>query len=190
MRKIILTIILALGTITVNAQETAVQIKVENKKAGNYWIEVADRNCGAQSNGINSYGKHYSWSMGSKASERKVADVAGRACTEFVGGGHSDWRLPVIEEVWALMHKCIPGAVYATLKSERGDTEVYFPYAGMIDPDTTEPIMVDKGGYFWSAYGSGGSETAVVLEFSDGFANNPTLSKKGQASVRCVRNAQ
>ena len=176
-----------LGATEINAQEVTVQIKVTNKKTGDYFIEVADRNCGAQSNGINSYGEYYPWSNGTKASELKASDAAGKACAEFRGAGHTDWRLPAPEEVRALMEKCKTETTYATIQSDKGDTTavVYLPYAGIIELGKAEPIRVGKYGYFWTAASYGG--TAVVLELSKNFANNPGNSKKERLSVRCVR---
>lgn len=189
MKNLILTFILTLAIMDLHAQETSVQIKVNNKKTGDYWIEVADRNCGAQSNNINSYGKYYSWSDGGNSKDRKAPDAAAKACKEFQGGGYTDWRLPAIEEVWALMSKCKTFATYASLQSERGDATaiIYFPYAGMIEPETNEPIELNQRGYFWTAYGKGGSTIGVSLDLTNGGANNPGIPKKSKLSVRCVR---
>lgn len=175
-----------------NAQETSVQIKVTNKKTGDYWIEVADRNCEAQSNGINAYGAYYSWNDGEKAKDRKTAGAAVKACKEFQGGGHTDWRLPEIEEVWALMRKCKTHLAHASLQNERGDTTavIYFPYAGMIEQNAQKPTELNQRGYFWTAFGKGGSALGVALDLAKGFANNPGIPKKAKLSVRCVRSVK
>ncbi|MEG0518847.1 MAG: DUF1566 domain-containing protein [Bacteroidales bacterium] len=189
MKEIILSFTLVLVIINLSAQEISVQIKVAGKKTSDYWIEVADRNCGAQSNGINSYGKYYSWSEGEKSAERKSPDAAAKACKEFQGGGHNDWRLPEIEEIWVLMKKCKTHPTYASLQSEQGDTTaiIYFPYAGMIEPNAKAPIELNQRGYFWSAFGKGGSALGVALDLANGFVNNPGIPKKSKSSVRCVR---
>lgn len=189
MKNLILTFILTLAIMDLNAQETSVLIKVTNKKLGDYWIEVADRNCGVQSNGINSYGKYYTWSDGENSKDRKTPDAAAKACKEFQGGGHTDWRLPIIEEVWALMRECKTHSTYASLQNKRGDTAgiIYFPYAGIIDPETNETIELNQRGYFWTAYGKGGSAIGVALELANGVTNNPGIPKKSKLSVRCVR---
>lgn len=189
MKRIILSFILILVVMNLSAQETSVQIQVTNKKTGDYWMEVADRNCGAQSNGINSYGKYYSWSDGEKSSDRKSPDAAAKACKEFQGGGHTDWRLPEIEEIWALMKKCKTHSAYASLQSERADTTaiIYLPYAGMIEPNAKAPIELSQRGYFWSAFGKGGSTVGVALDLANGFVNNPGIPKNSKLSVRCVR---
>ena len=189
MIKIIFILLLTMSTLSLKAQEVIVEIKVSNKEIGDYWIQVADRNCGANSNGLNSYGDYYSWSLGEKAKERKVCDAASKACDEFNGGGHSDWRLPETREVMALMTKCKPEARYATLKSERVDTAatIYFPYAGMISEEKTKPTRIGKVSFFWTSNGYNSSKYALALTFSEGFYNNPLESKKDKLSVRCVR---
>lgn len=189
MRKLILLFTLAVAFMNLNAQEKSAQIKVTNKKTGDYWIEVADRNCKAQSNGINAYGAYYSWSEGENSKDRKVPDAAAKACKEFQGGGYTDWRLPEIEEVWALMRKCKTHSAYASLQNEKGDTTavIYFPYAGIIENEALKPVELNQRGYFWTAFGKGSSAIGVALDLAKGFANNPGISKKSKLSVRCVR---
>lgn len=186
MKKIFI-LLLALNFARVSAQEVTVEVKILDKKTGEYWIQVADKNCGAKSNSINSYGEYYSWSTEKNA---KVSDEASKACTEFRGdGGHTDWRLPNSKELLVIMNKCKREENYATLKNERGDTTsvIFFPYSGMISQEKgNEPYNVGKFGYFWGE-NSFRSTGAIAMILSKGYYNNPSEAKQNKFSVRCVR---
>ncbi|MEG0814399.1 MAG: DUF1566 domain-containing protein [Mucinivorans sp.] len=184
-KKIIL--LLALSFARVSAQEVIVEIKILDEKKGNYWVQVADRNCGAKSNGINSYGEYYSWSTEKNV---KVSDEASKACAEFRGdGGHTDWRLPNSKEVLMIMNKCKREENYAVLKNEREDTTsvIFFPYAGMMSQEKgNKPYDVGKFGCFWGQ-NSFRSNLAISFMLSKIYCNNPLEVKQNKLSVRCVR---
>lgn len=186
MKKTII-LLLALNLTRVSAQEVIVEVKIIDGKKGDYHIQVADRNCGAKSNSINSYGEYYSWSTESKA---KVSDEASKACEEFRGdGGHTDWRLPNSKEILAIMNKCKREENYATLNNERGDATsvIFFPYAGMISQEKGDkPYDVGKFGYYWGM-NSFRSNLAISMILSKGHYNNPLEEKLNKFSVRCVR---
>ncbi|MEG1037188.1 MAG: DUF1566 domain-containing protein, partial [Mucinivorans sp.] len=168
-------------------KEIKTDSKILDEKKGNYWVQVADRNCGAKSNGINSYGEYYSWSTEKNV---KVSDEASKACAEFRGdGGHTDWRLPNSKEVLMIMNKCKREENYAVLKNEREDTTsvIFFPYAGMMSQEKgNKPYDVGKFGCFWGQ-NSFRSNLAISFMLSKIYCNNPLEVKQNKLSVRCVR---
>lgn len=186
--KITLLLLLFMVIPKLKAQETTVVIKILDTKNGDYFIQVADRNCGANSNSINSYGDYYSWSTGQKSSDKKVSDEAAKACMEFRGGGYTDWRLPSSKEILAIMNRCKLEENYATLKNERGDASVIFlPYAGMISGAKMGEVSgAGEIGYFWGAEGFR-SNSAISMMLSKLYYNNPLEVKINKLSVRCIR---
>ncbi|RHV87989.1 DUF1566 domain-containing protein [Culturomica massiliensis] len=198
MKKAVFLMTVIFSTLALMAQqkETKVEIEIKNKKGNNYWIEIADRNCGAMSDKVNSFGKYYAWNMAATAKERKTpgtsSDEVGSACKNFKGGEKEGWRLPTASEMEAIMKRIEARKDYAVIYSEKGDTAqcVYIPYASYIPTGSDTPAKVGTEGVYWSGEGRKSSQWALAFHFKEKFINNPIFLKTDRLQVRCVRTVE
>ena len=193
MKKLIATtmLCLALSTPWVMAQSD-VEINIKHKKA-DYWIEVADKNCGATSNKINSYGTHYVWNGSADAKTRAImgegASEVGAACKNFRGGDAEGWRLPTASEVRFMMNRFELSSNHAVLRAERGDKTgfAYFPFAGYKESADAGLHYVNEAGAYWTSDGNKKSKYASILFLTSEYPNNSMQLKTFALSARCVR---
>lgn len=199
MKKATFLIMALFLIVTLRAQEkeTKVEIEIKSKKGKSYWIEIADRNCGAMSDKMNSFGDYYAWNKNTTAKERKMmgvsSDEVGLACKNFKGGEKEGWRLPTAEEIVTIMRKAkTQQKGYAVIYNERGNTEhfVYLPYAGYIPTGSDTPVKVGVEGVYWSSEGRKSSPYALALYLRENFFNNPLYLKTDRLPVRCVRTVE
>lgn len=157
------------------AEEHSVIIRIQSQTES-YYIEVADRNCGAISNGVNHCGNYKDWN------EAKIA------AREFNGMQYTDWRLPNDIETEVILSKLKLISSYAILQNEVGDSTkvVYFPYGGYITSKKHRVKEQSETGYFWSS-NSVNKRKAIVLELTESYYNNRVVKKKYKCNVRCVR---
>lgn len=199
MKKAVFLMMVIFSTLALMAQqkETKVEIEIKNKKGNSYWIEIADRNCGAMSDKVNSFGKYYAWNINTAAKERKImgisSDEVGFACKNFEGGEKEGWRLPTAKEIAAIMIKAkTQQEGYAVIYNEKGNTEhfVYIPYAGYVPTGSNTPAKVGIEGVYWSSEGRKSSQYALALYLRENFFNNPIFLKTDRLPVRCVRTVE
>ena len=159
MKKTILTTTFCLVFCSLAAQaqltDKSVEVNIKHRKT-NYWIEVADRNCGATSNKINSYGSHYVWNEETDSKAREFmgmgSNEVGSACDNFRSGKSEGWRLPTAFEIRFMMSKLDLKETHAVLASERGDVSqfVYFPFAGYNESSESSLHYLNKAGVYWT----------------------------------------
>lgn len=198
MKKATFLIMALFLIVTLRAQEkeTKVEIEIKSKKGKSYWIEIADRNCGAMSDKMNSFGDYYAWNKNTTAKERKMmgvsSDEVGLACKNFKGGEKEGWRLPNAKEINAIMKKVKNLEGHGVIYNERGDTKhfVYLPYAGYIPTGSDTPIEVGITGAYWSSEGRKSSRYALLLYMKKEYINNPIFLKTDRLPVRCVRTVE
>ncbi len=189
--KILTFILAAFATFSVSAQG-AVVVEIDNKKGESYWLEIADRNVGASSNRINSYGEYFAWNTDSSIKARKVMgekeNEVGYGVKKFNTDGKGEWRLPNRKELQAILSRIVHMNGSAAIYNERGDKTkfTYLPYAGKKGNGGAIEGLGALGIY-WTSEGLKSSKYAIALEISKDLANNPLIFKTDFASIRCVR---
>ena len=196
MKKTALTAILCLLLVAPFAQaQSNIEVNIKHKNTP-YWIEVADRNCGATSNKINSYGDLYVWNESTDSKAREFMGTSstsvGSACDNFRGGKAEGWRLPTASEVRFLMSKLELKSTHAILRSERNDTTqfAYLPFGGYKESTTSARSNLNRAGAYWTSEGNKRSKYASILFITSEFPNNSMQPKTFALSARCVRDVE
>ncbi|MFI3314313.1 MAG: FISUMP domain-containing protein [Rikenellaceae bacterium] len=179
-----------------SAEIKTIKLEIEGKKNGEaYFIEIADRNVGASSNKINSFGEYYAWNNSNAPRERITMgtnrDEVGYAVEKFKAENGGDWRLPTRKELNAIMNNIDRKDGNIVIYNQKGDATkfIYLPYSGTID-ENGELSGAGRIGMYWTSDGMKKSKFAIALEVTKTAINNPQILKSTVMSVRCVRNVK